>query len=710
MDNSARQKDAGAHLGYLIGMDKSRLPEDGGERFNRLIFATSPYLLQHAENPVDWYSWGEEAFAKAKAEDKPLFLSIGYATCHWCHVMAHESFEDPEVAAVLNRHFVAIKVDREERPDIDDQYMAVSQMMTGSGGWPLQVIMTPERQPFFTVTYLPKHGRQGMPGLIRLLEQISELWHTRRESVMKNCAAVLQELSSRSVPSRGELGDTDIFDRAYAQLDRSYDPVYGGFGDAPKFPMPNYFAFLLRHWKRTGDGEALRKVEKSLRIMRQGGICDQVGFGFHRYTVDRQWLVPHFEKMLYDQALIALSYLEAFQATGDRFHQRSAEEIFTYLLREMTSPDGGFYSGQDADTEGEEGLYYLWTPEEVAKILGEKTARIFCRLFDVTERGNFEGRNILHLPVSFEEFAEREGLLPGPLRVEMERSRELLLTARGDRIRPLRDEKVLTAWNGLAIAALARGGGVTGDDRWLAAARKGAAFVRARLVTPDGRLMRSCHLGRASVPAFLEDYACYVWGLTELYEATLESGFLSEALHFTSEMLRLFGSDDRAGLFETGGDAEQLPVRTRSAYDGVIPSGNSLAAMNLVRLGRISGKPEMLRACADILGGFMGGAARQPAGYLQFLVVYGDFVGPEVEITLTGPVNGEEMRRMLQIIKLRFIPNLILKHEEGVAILARVCAAGACRPPVTGADELARLLDEVLMEQSGTSGNRTAED
>jgi hypothetical protein len=697
MDNSARQKDAGAHLGYLIGMDKSTLPEDGGERFNRLIFATSPYLLQHAENPVDWYSWGEEAFARAKAEDKPLFLSIGYATCHWCHVMEHESFEDREVAEVLNRHFVAIKVDREERPDIDDQYMAVSQMMTGSGGWPLQVIMTPDRQPFFTVTYLPKYGRQGMPGLIQLLEHISELWRSQRETVMKNCAAVLKSLSSLSVPSRGELGDTDIFDRAYALLDQIYDPVYGGFGDAPKFPMPHYFAFLLRHWKRTGAGEALRKVEKTLRMMRQGGICDQVGFGFHRYAVDRQWLAPHFEKMLYDQALIALSYLEAFQATGDSFHQGCAEEIFTYLLREMTSPDGGFYSGQDADTEGEEGLYYLWTPEEVGTILGEKTTRIFCRLFDVTERGNFDGSNILHLPISPEEFAEREGILPGLLRAEMERSRELLLTARGERIRPLRDEKVLTAWNGLAIAALARGGAVTGDDRWLEAARKGAAFVRTRLVSLDGRLMRSYHLGRASVPAFMEDYACYVWGLTELYEATLEAGFLSEALHFTAEMLRLFGSHDRAGLFETGGDAEQLPVRTRSAYDGVIPSGNSLAAMNLVRLGRISGDPELLRAGENILRGFMGGVARQPAGYLQFLAVYGVFIGPEVEIILAGPANGEETRRMLQVIKRRFIPNLVLRHEEGGASLARVCAAGACRLPVSDAEELARLLDEVLL-------------
>ncbi|HLO24888.1 MAG TPA: thioredoxin domain-containing protein, partial [Geobacteraceae bacterium] len=579
--------DTGAYVRRLIVMDKSSLPPDGGAQFNRLIFSGSPYLLQHAENPVDWYQWGDEAFERARGEDKPVFLSIGYATCHWCHVMAHESFEDWEVAEVLNRHFVAIKVDREERPDIDDQYMAVAQMMTGGGGWPLQVIMTPDRQPFFTVTYLPKHGRQGMPGLIEVLEHIAELWHTRRETVLQNCAAVLQALTEHSAPSHGELSGREIFDQAFAQIAQLYDPIYGGFGGAPKFPMPQYISFLLRYRNQTGKTEALQMTENSLRAMRRGGICDQLGFGFHRYAVDRQWLVSHFEKMLYDQALIALAYLEAFQATGDRFHLRCAEKVFSYLMREMASPGGGFYSAQDADTEGEEGKYYLWSHAEVASILGDKDAGIFCRLFDITEKGNFEGANILHLQVPLEDFAEREGVLPELLRADVERWRELLLKAREERIRPLRDEKVLTAWNGLMIAALARGGGASGDDRWLAAARRAAAFVRDTLVRPDGRLMRSYHLGEATIPAFLEDYAFYVWGLIELYESTLDSGFLKEARLLCDEMLRLFGSTDRSGLFETGSDAEQLPVRSRSAYDGVIPSGNSVAAMDLLRLGRI---------------------------------------------------------------------------------------------------------------------------
>ncbi len=679
-------------------MDKSALPADGGERYNRLIFADSPYLLQHAENPVDWYQWGEAAFAKAAAEEKPLFLSIGYATCHWCHVMAHESFEDREVAEVLNLHYVAIKVDREERPDIDDQFMSVAQMMTGSGGWPLQVIMTPDRQPFFTVTYLPKHGRGGMPGLIELLEQIAELWRTRRETVLQNCAAVLQSLSSLSVPSPGELEGTEILERAFTQLDQLYDPVYGGFGGAPKFPMPNYATYLLRHWKRTGSVQALRMADHTLRMMRQGGVCDQLGFGFHRYAVDRQWLVPHFEKMLYDQALIALAYLEAFQATGDRFHQRCAEEIFSYLLREMTSAEGGFFSGQDADTEGEEGKYYLWTLEEVKQIVGEQGARIFSPLFDVTEKGNFEGANILHLTVAPEEFAKREGMLPELLRADQERWREPLLKAREERIRPLRDEKVLTAWNGLAIAALARGGAATGDDMWLSAARRAAAFVRDNLVRPDGRLMRSYHLGRASVPAFLEDYAFYVWGQIELYEATLDAGYLDEALRLTGEMLRLFGSPDRSGLFETGADAEQLQlsVRSRTAYDGVIPSGNSVAAMNLLRLGRITDDPELSREGEGILRGFMGGVARQPAGYLQFLSALDYFSGPEVEVTLAGPADADEMRRMLKAVKGRFIPNLVLRREEEGETVARVCARGACRPPAKTAEELERLLDEAV--------------
>jgi uncharacterized protein YyaL (SSP411 family) len=698
MNEHGNHRDAGAHLKRLIEMDKSALPPDGGERFNRLIFATSPYLLQHAENPVDWYQWGEAAFAKAKAEEKPLFLSIGYATCHWCHVMAHESFEDREVAEVLNRHYVAIKVDREERPDIDDQFMAVAQMMTGSGGWPLQVIMTPDRQPFFTVTYLPKHGRSGMPGLIELLEQIAELWRNRRETVLQNCAAVLKSLTSLSVPSPGELGGRETFDGAFAQLDQLYDPIYGGFGGAPKFPMPNYATYLLRHWKRTGSGEALRMADHTLRMMRRGGVCDQLGFGFHRYAVDRQWLVPHFEKMLYDQALIALTYLEAFQATGDLFHQHCAEEIFSYLLREMTSPEGGFFSGQDADTEGDEGRYYLWTLEKVKRIVGEQSARIFCRLFDVTEKGNFEGANILHLPVAPEEFAKREGVLPEILHADLERWRELLLKAREERIRPLRDEKVLTAWNGLAIAALARGGAATGDEKWLSAARRAAAFVRDHLVRADGRLMRSYHLGRASVPAFLEDYAFYVWGLVELYEATLDAGYLDEACRFTGEMLRLFGSSDRSGLFDIGADAEQLQVRARSAYDGVVPSGNSVAAMNLVRLGRITNDPELLRAGEDVLRAFMGGVARQPAGYLQFLSALDYFTGPEVEVTLVGAADTDETRRMLKAVKGRFIPNLVLRHEDGGApgTVARVCAAGACRPPVKMEEELERLLDGVV--------------
>ncbi|HEY6874049.1 MAG TPA: thioredoxin domain-containing protein [Geobacteraceae bacterium] len=697
MENGTSHRDVGAHLRRLIEMDKSALPPDGGERFNRLIFATSPYLLQHAENPVAWYPWGEEAFARAAAEDKPLFLSIGYATCHWCHVMAHESFEDREVAEVLNRHFVAIKVDREERPDIDDQYMAVAQMMTGGGGWPLQVIMTPDRQPFFTVTYLPKHGRGGMPGLIELLEQLAELWRTRRDVVLKNCAAVFQSLSTRSIPAPGELDEGEIFEQAYAQINQLYDPVYGGFGGAPKFPMPLYATFLLRHGKRTGSGDALRMVDHSLRMMRQGGICDQLGFGFHRYAVDRQWLVPHFEKMLYDQALISLAFLEAFQTTGDRFHLRCAEEIFTYLLWEMAAPEGGFYSGQDADTEGEEGKYYVWTPPRVAEILGEQDARLFCRLFDVTARGNFEGANILHLPVSIEEFAGQEGMLPELLRADVERWRELLLAAREQRIRPLRDEKVLTAWNGLAIAALARGGAATGDERWLTAARRAASFVREKLVSPDGRLMRSHHLGRASVPAFLEDYAFCVWGLIELYEATLDAAPLDEARRLAGEMLRLFGGAGGGGLFETGSDAEQLPVRSRSAYDGVIPSGNSVAAMDLLRLGRILDDQVLGKAGESILRGFMGGVARQPAGHLHFLVAYDFFRGPEVEITLVGPTEAEETKAMLRAVKGRFIPNLVLGHEagEGPGAVARVCAKGACRPPVQSAEELERLLGEV---------------
>ncbi len=684
----------------LADIDTANLPPDGGTGFNRLVFTASPYLLQHAANPVDWYPWGEEAFARAVAENKPVFLSIGYATCHWCHVMAHESFEDPAVAEILNRYFVAVKVDREERPDIDEQYMTVAQLMTGSGGWPLTIVMGPDRRPFFAATYLPKEPRPGMPGIVALLENLSLAWRTRREMVEKNCAAVMDSLARLARPFSAPLPGATIFTDAFSKLAGIYDNEWGGFGRAPKFPMPSHLSFLLRYWRRSGEPAALAMVEKSLTKLCAGGIHDHLGGGFHRYAVDRQWLIPHFEKMLYDQALLAMVCLEAFQATGNACFRDTASDICDYVLREMTSLAGGFYSAQDADSEGVEGKFYVWTPAEVREVLGEADGALFCKLFDVTDAGNFESANILHQSTEFEAFARRECLPPVALRRSVARWRELLLRVREERIRPLRDEKVLTAWNGLMIAALARVSAVCGEPRFLAAARHAALFIKNSLQTADGGLLRCYFRGKISTAAFLEDYAFFVWGLLELYGATLDQSFLADARQFNRKMMALFADAD-GGFFDTAAAAEQLPVRMKSATDGVIPSGNSVAAMNLLRLGRIARDSVLLEAADKQLSAFMGNVRKEPAGYLHMLAALDFLQGPPVDITLAGGRGGGEIREMLACIHGRFIPNLTLRGEvacadeeaEHVRATAHVCAGGACRPPVTTVAALGELLD-----------------
>ncbi|HEY6839564.1 MAG TPA: thioredoxin domain-containing protein [Geobacteraceae bacterium] len=701
--STTSEKDENARIRRMMALDRNMLPPDGGPEFNRLIFATSPYLLQHADNPVDWYPWGEEAFARARSEDKPVFLSIGYATCHWCHVMEHESFEDEEVAAAFNASFVCIKVDREERPDIDEQYMAVAQMMSGSGGWPLNVFMTPDKSPFFAITYIPREPRMGLPGIVALLERVAELLRTERSRLEENGTTTLEALARLYKPHPGELPEAGLADRAFQQLTEMYDGFWGGFGSSPKFPMPFYLFFLLRQWKRTGDKAAFAMVDQTLRMLRQGGIYDQLGFGFHRYAVDREWLVPHFEKMLYDQALLALIYLEAFQASGDPFFRRVAEEILTYVLRDMTAPEGGFYAAQDADTEGEEGRCYLWAPEEIAATLGDGDAELFCRLFDVTPGGNFEGRNILHLLVPPETFASREGLSPEALATDLERWRQALLREREKRVQPFRDEKILTSWNGLMIAALARGYAVTGEVRYLEGAARAAGFIARSLVTPKGRLLRSFHRGEGAIPAFLDDYACFIWGLIELHQVTLEKAFLDGARSLAGEILRLFAGEG-GGYYETGADAEHLPVRQQSAFDGAFPSGNGVAALALSRLGRIAAEERFTAAGEGVVRAFMGDAPGQPLSFLS-LIGTADFLrGPEVTVTLTG--EKDTLAEMIGAAHRRFLPALVLRYAGagaegefpavGGRATAYVCARGACRPPVTTADELARLLDELV--------------
>lgn len=689
-------RDDTGRIRELLELDRSSLPPDGGERFNRLVFESSPYLLQHAENPVQWYPWGEDAFATARNEDKPVFLSIGYATCHWCHVMAHESFEDPEVAAVVNRHFVPVKVDREERPDIDDQYMLVSQMMTGSGGWPLNIVMTPDRQPFFTVTYLPRHPRMGMSGIIEVLENIARVWRTRRDLVGKNVTAVMEGISlQRATPASSGV-PTQLGSAAWEQLRRMYDTECGGFGNAPKFPMPHYISFLIRYGSRNHAAEPLRMAARILDIMRQGGICDQLGYGFHRYATDRHWLIPHFEKMLYDQALIADTCLDAFQGTSQPRFLSMAEEIFAFVASELTSPEGGFYAALDADSEGVEGKFYVWTPDEIQVLLGEEDARIFCDLFDVTERGNFEGENILHLDHPVTEFAVAKGIASEEISAKLVAWRERLLEARARRIRPLRDEKILTSWNGLMIAALARGYALTGTEAYLVAAVQAATFVENALVSAGGRLLRSWHHERLGPPAFLEDYAFLIHGVIALHQATLDDRYLDAALRFAGELLRLFGDDDDGACFDTGSDAETALIRMKGINDGVVPSGNGMAATVLVRVGLIAGDETLVRRGEKIIVACAGSMERMPVNHLQFLTAHELLEGDPIVVTLSGDRGAPGFRAMLQAVHRSRVPGVILRYEEGSAFLqAAVCAAGTCRQPVTETGELERLLDSL---------------
>jgi uncharacterized protein YyaL (SSP411 family) len=617
--------------------------------------------------------------------------------------MAHESFEDPDVAAVLNRHFIAIKVDREERPDIDDQYMAVAQMTIGSGGWPLTIFMDAGKRPFFAATYLPRTSRAGMPGIIKILERVADLWNNERQKLVEGSSASLEVLSRYSRPRPGPLPDLALAEAAYGKLTAMYDGFWGGFGNAPKFPMPLYIGFLLRFARMSGTTAPLPLVEQTLCMLRQGGIYDQLGFGFHRYATDRQWLVPHFEKMLYDQALIAVAYLETFQMTGNGFYLQVAEEIFSYVLREMTAPEGGFYTALDADTAGEEGAYYLWTPAEIALHLAPGDAALFCRLFDVTTGGNFEGRSIPHLMVTPETFAIREELAPVPFAAGLERWRQTLLGVRNGRPRPFRDEKVLTAWNGLMIEALARGYALNGDLRLLKAAARGAEFIARNLVTTEGLLLRSFHRDRGEIPAFLEDYAFLVGGLLALHQVTLAPAYLDRAVALTDEMLRLFAAEEGGSLYDTGSAGEFLPVRQRSCRDGALPSGNGIAALNLFRLGRITGADHFTRAGEAIVRAFMGDAEKQPLACLSLLAAADYHLGGGVVITLTG--KRSELGGMLRVIHRRFIPGLAIRHEDEAKEgnnprrasrpSAFVCAAGVCHPPAVEPEALAALLDSL---------------
>lgn len=684
--------DTGAYISSLMHLDKSTLPSDGGERFNRLIFARSPYLLQHAENPVNWYEWGDAAFEKAASENRPIMLSIGYATCHWCHVMAHESFEDQEVAQVLNHDYVCIKVDREERPDIDDFYMTVSQVLTGSGGWPLNIFMTPDKRPFFAMTYLPKRGRKGMSGFMDLLVHITTLWHDQPERIEKNCAGIMNAMEHLSQePAQEQVDAKGLNASALQSLAASYDQEYSGFGTAPKFPMPINLSWLIEQGDKDNQ-EALKMALQTLRAIRQGGIWDQLGGGLHRYAVDREWLVPHFEKMLYDQGMVASTALEAFQASGDQFYLEMAENIFGFVERELKSAQGGFYSALDADSEGVEGKFYVWDRQEVEACLGSD-AELFCSFYDISAHGNFEGHSILNIPASLVEFCVREDCAPGKTSQMLERCRQLLLDRRASRIRPLTDQKIITAWNGLMIAALAKGGAITGNGRYVERAAAAADFILHNLKRHDGRLLRSYLNGPSEVPGFLEDYGFLCNGLIELFEATLDDTWLKEALLLADEMIRLFHQPSGQFFSKIGHDAEQMPVRASLEHDGVIPSGFSLAAKSLARLGHTADRPDLHDMGHVMLNRIIAEAGRHPTAYLAALQAFEMLEDEPVIVTLQGDKDSPQVRELLRTSKSVLIPTMIIRFEEKKHTgQAMICAQGACRPPATKPQELLELL------------------
>lgn len=646
------------------------MAEKNGKFTNRLIDEKSPYLLQHAHNPVDWHPWGEEAFERARNDNKPVFLSIGYATCHWCHVMEKESFENPEVARLMNEAFISIKVDREERPDIDTVYMKVCQLLTGSGGWPLTIIMTPDKKPFFAATYIPKENRFGRIGMLELVPRIKGLWENSSSELNASAEKITAALQELPAGIAGEIPGLESLEATYHQLEEQYDPEYGGFGLSPKFPAPHNLLFLLRYWKRTGDAKALHMVEKTLQSMRRGGLFDQIGYGFHRYSTDAQWLVPHFEKMLYDQALLAMAYIETFQVTRKDEYKTVAKEIFTYVLRDMTSPEGAFYSAEDADSEGEEGKFYLWTHDELEKTLGHAKSDLARKVFNIEKDGNFieeasgkkTGANILHITQSRAEIASELKSSPKVLSQKLDGIRLSLFKTREKRTRPLKDDKILADWNGLMIAALAKGTQAFDEPAYAQAAQKAADFILSHMRSPDRRLLHRFREGESSAAAFLDDYAFLTWGLLELYETDFDARFLKEALELNDFLIKHFWDDKEGGFYFTPDDSEQLLLRQKEVYDGAIPSGNSVEMLNLLRLGRLTSNPELEEKSTQIGRIFSRHVESSPSAFTQMMAAVDFGVGPSYEIVVVGSSNEDDTKSMLRALQVEFLPNTVIHY------------------------------------------------
>ncbi len=687
---------------------------------NRLAGETSLYLRQHAGNPVDWFPWSEEAFAEAVRLDRPVFLSIGYSSCHWCHVMERESFEDAAVAARLNADFIAVKVDREERPDLDHYYMAVCQAMTGSGGWPLTVFLTPDRKPFFAGTYFPKTGGRGRIGLLELLPRIAGIWKTRRDDVLASAAEIALAPEAEETPNRaGPALEAGLLDLAFRSLADAFDPENGGFGPAPKFPVPHRLLFLLRYGRRTGDRSALDMVEKTLEAMRLGGIFDQIGLGFHRYSTDERWIVPHFEKMLYDQALLAMAYTEAFQATGRAFHRTVAEEIFTYVLRDLTGGDGAFMASEDADAAGEEGSFYLWTEAELRRALSPEDADLAVRIFQVGREGHGPegkedgaGRSVLTLAGRPDVLAAEMGLSESDFDARLNAIREALRAAREKRPKPARDPKVLADWNGLMIAALSRAARAFDRPDYLMAASRAAGRILEALVLTDGSFLRCLVDGEAKIPAFLDDHAFLAWGLLELYEAGFELLYLEASLALVRRAIAHFW-DERGGGFFFAPDtaAAEIPIRNKEFYDGAVPSGNAVMMDILLRLARMTGDPALEEKAVRTGGAFAATIGRMPSAFTYWMTALERATGQSQEIVVVGIPGKKDAEDLLRVIAGSYLPNaVVLFKREGDAALERlapfvkdmtmvegsaaayVCSNFSCQRPVTSPDALRALL------------------
>ncbi|MCU0343672.1 MAG: thioredoxin domain-containing protein [Ignavibacterium sp.] len=686
---------------------------------NKLINEKSPYLLQHAYNPVDWFPWGEEAFEKARSEDKPIFLSIGYSTCHWCHVMEKESFEDEEVAKLMNDAFVSIKVDREERPDIDGIYMSVCQMITGGGGWPLTIVMTPDKKPFFTGTYFPKHNRFNRIGMIELVPRLKEVWAVKKDEVLKSADEIASSLNKQNFIVDSNKIDESILDKAYTELNKRYDEAYGGFGSAPKFPSPHNLLFLLRYWKHKDEPKALRMVEKTLNEIRRGGIYDHIGFGFARYSTDQHWLVPHFEKMLYDQAMLVMAYTDTFLATKNDFYKDTAKEILEYVLRDMTHPEGGFYSAEDADSEGEEGKFYLWDADELRSVLDKEESDFAIKVFNVADDGNWideskgmmPGTNILHFKKSNKELADELNITKDDFLKKLESIRKKLFNYREKRIHPHKDDKILTDWNALMISALAKAAQAFDDPSYCEAAEKSYKFIEKYLTAKNGRLIHRFRDGESGLPVHIDDYAFLKNALIDLYESTFKVKYLKRAIDLNEILMREFWDDKSGGFYFTSSSSEELITRQKEVYDGAIPSGNSIALLNLIRLSRFTANTYFENKASVLVRYFSGYISRSPSAFCMFMCGLDFLFSPSTEIVVISDKKDELTSGGLRLIRNIFNPNKIvilkftsdndvsgllsftndMKMKDNIATFF-VCRDYSCNQPVNTIADLEKLL------------------